>query len=77
MNEPIVTAANRPTLTLPATADTALCCASCLDTLAPDGACMNVGTCPDADRHATRHAARRTLKSAAAPLAFTIRGGVD
>lgn len=76
MHTPISAAANRPLLDMPATADVALCCATCLDTLTPNGACMNVGACETADRIATRrtfHGA--TVKSA--PAAWTIRGNVD
>lgn len=72
----IVTAANRPVLDRIATADVAMCCPSCMDTLTPAGSCNNVGACLDADMSATRSSHRgATVKSA--PAAWTISGGVD
>jgi len=64
-------------ITLPITADVGMCCAMCMDTLTPDGACLNVGACTDADSHATRRAPGETLTSRRQPMAFTIRGNVD
>lgn len=74
MHNPIVAPANRPTIEAPHTADIGIHCGACLDTLAPDGACLNIGACEDADRGATRNARRTTLK---APLAVTRAGNVD
>lgn len=71
---PLQTAVSRPTIEAPGTADVGIICGGCLDTLAPDGACMNVGACEDADRGATRGARRSTLKS---PLAITRTGNID
>lgn len=51
-------------------------CEACGITLAPNGSCLEVGACADADADATRSAARRTAKYAA-PRAWTVRGGVD
>jgi hypothetical protein len=51
-------------------------CEACGTTLAPNGSCLEVGECSDADADATRSAARRTAKYAA-PRAWTVRGGVD
>jgi hypothetical protein len=56
------------------TLDAPIVCGACLDTLAPNGACLNVGACEDADRNATRGARRSTLK---APMAVTIAGNID
>lgn len=60
-----------------ATADIGIVCASCLDTLAPDGACQNIGRCADADSFAVRGSLRRGAASAARPSAWTISGRVD
>jgi hypothetical protein len=73
MHNPLVSPLDRPTATL-ATVDAPIVCPVCLDTLAPNGTCLNIGACYAADRAATRDAARTTLK---APLAFTIGGNVD
>lgn len=51
-------------------------CRTCGATVAPDGACLNVGACIDADTAATRGAARSTAKYAV-PAAWNVRGGVD
>lgn len=59
------------------TADTGIVCGVCLDTLAPDGACMNVGRCADADTAAVRGSLRRGAASAARPSAWTISGRVN
>lgn len=59
---------------MPTTADVALCCGSCLDTLTPAGHCLNVGACFSADSRASIGAARTKLK---APRAWTIRGNID
>jgi hypothetical protein len=72
--QPIEAPAMRPTIEAPHTLDAPIICASCLDTLAPHGACMNVGACETADRTATRYARRSTLK---APMAVTIMGNID
>ncbi len=48
----------------------------CGATLAPDGACLEIGACPRADRRATRHATGRTSKYAV-PSAWNARGSVD
>jgi hypothetical protein len=71
---PIVAPANRPTIEAPATADVGIMCGGCLDTLAPDGTCGNVGACTSADASATRYARRSTLK---APMAVTRTGAID
>lgn len=47
----------------------------CGETLPPNGRCLAVGTCADADTAATRGAARTTAKYR--PAAWTISGGVD
>jgi hypothetical protein len=77
MHNPILAAANRPMLTAPATADTALCCPTCLDTLTPTGSCNNVGACYAADTAATKLARGETLKTRLAPMAFTRVGNID
>lgn len=74
---PIIAKLDRPVLDVPATDDTAMCCPSCLDTLTPQSACLNIGACPAADSHATRRAPGETLKHRLAPQAFTISGNVD
>jgi hypothetical protein len=72
-HSPIIAPVNPLTLTAPRTV---LCCPQCLDTLTPKGTCLNIGSCPDADRAATRSVARgATVK--AAPAAWTRRGNVD
>lgn len=50
---------------------------SCGATLAPDGTCLEVGSCVHADERATRAAARSTAKYAVAPAAWNARGYVD
>lgn len=52
-------------------------CAECGETTAPDGACLEVGTCSAADRAATRGAARQTAKYGTVPAAWNARGSVD
>lgn len=59
-----------------AATETAVKCASCGATAAPDGSCLNVGACHTADETATRGAARATAKYAV-PAAWNVRGGVD
>ncbi len=72
-NQTAVTApANRPTLERVAL----VACGSCGATMAPDGSCMEVGTCADADARAVRGAARQTSKYAV-PAAWNARGSVD
>jgi len=71
---PIIAPANRPLLDSPSTLDVPIVCGSCLETLAPDGSCLNIGGCADAAHVATRDARRRTIK---APMAVTIMGRVD
>ena len=51
-------------------------CAHCGTMPAPDGTCLQVGTCPDADATATRGLAGSTAKFAV-PAAWNVRGGVD
>lgn len=51
-------------------------CGSCGETMAPDGTCLEIGACPDADRSATRGAARQTAKYAV-PAAWNANGSVD
>ncbi len=60
---------------LPAETEQAPVC-KCGATLAPDGACLEIGACPRADRRATRHSAGRTAKFAV-PSAWNARGSVD
>lgn len=55
-------------------APTVPACGSCGVTLAPNGACLELGACLEADTRATRHAARST---AGGPAAWTVSGGVD
>lgn len=55
---------------------TAVQCATCGATAAPDGQCLNIGTCATADHQATIGAARETAKYAV-PAAWNARGGVD
>lgn len=52
------------------------CCAECRATVAPDGVCLEVGSCSIADGRATRGAARQTAKYAV-PAAWNARGSVD
>lgn len=72
---PIIAAPNRPTLDMPHTADVGILCGSCLETLAPDGACLNIGACVDADTGAAKGSRRETVKSRV--TAWTIRGNID
>jgi hypothetical protein len=51
-------------------------CATCAETLMPNGRCLNVGACRTADRDATRGSMRRGV-AASAPAAWTARGYVD
>lgn len=57
-------------------AATAVQCAQCGATAAPDGTCLELGSCELADNAATRGAARTTAKFAV-PRAWNVRGGVD
>jgi len=59
----------------PATADVGIVCPQCLDTLAPDGACMNVGACRQANETAARGSRRDSAKFTAA--AWQGSGRVD
>jgi hypothetical protein len=77
MHTPILAPSNRPTIEAPDTSDMPLVCGSCLDTLAPNGSCMNVGACHVADSRASRRARGETAKSRLAPVAFTRTGNVD
>lgn len=52
-------------------------CEGCGVTLAPDGACLEIGSCELADARATRTAARETAKYTVAPAAWNARGYVD
>ena len=76
MHEPIIAPAVPLVDTLPMTADIGMCCAGCLETLAPDGACLNIGACADADKRAS-YASRGDAMSARRASAWTISGGVD
>lgn len=72
---PLQVSDSRPVLdAAPDTLDAPIICAGCLDTLAPSGACLNIGACENADTAATRYARRSTLK---APLAVTRSGNID
>lgn len=51
-------------------------CPHCGAVLSPDGKCLAVGECADADRLATIGAAGATSKFAV-PAAWNVRGGVD
>lgn len=73
-HSPIVAPLHPLTIEAPATADVGLVCPSCLDTLTPAGSCLNVGSCLDADRTATRGARGATVK---APMAVTRSGNID
>lgn len=69
-----VTRAQLRELQAPAVAPT---CDACGATTAPDGVCMEIGSCAAADSSATRGAARSTAKYGAAPAAWNAGGGVD
>jgi hypothetical protein len=57
------------------TLDTAIVCGSCLDTLAPDGACLNISGCIAAQTAAgSRSTYGATVK---APAAWQGSGNVD
>ena len=71
---PIYAPAHRPVTTLEL--ERAPVCGGCGVTLAPDGACLEVGSCEVADTRATRGAARATAKYAV-PAAWNARGSVD
>jgi len=51
-------------------------CPSCGSVAAPDGKCLAVGECADADATATRGLAGTTAKFAV-PAAWNVQGGVD
>ncbi len=68
----IAAPANRPTLERVAL----VACGSCGATLPPRGACLEIGTCADADAAAVRGAARSSAKYAI-PAAWNARGSVD
>ena len=51
-------------------------CDSCGATLAPDGACLELGACERADSHATRGSGGVTAKYRV-PAAWNARGSVD
>lgn len=63
--------------TAPLEAPAVVSCEGCGATVAPDGACLEIGACARADRLATRGASRVTAKTAAAPAAWTGSGRVD
>lgn len=53
-------------------------CGGCGATLAPSGACLEIGACREADGAAARRSiVGATSKAAAAPSAWNARGGVD
>jgi len=72
-HSPIMAPARRPVLT--ETIERLAVC-GCGVTLPPDGRCLEIGQCADADTAATRGAARVTAKYAV-PAAWTARGSVD
>lgn len=51
-------------------------CEACGAIAAPDGACLEVGTCSRADADATRHMRGATAKYSV-PAAWNARGSVD
>lgn len=59
------------------TSDVGILCAACLETLAPDGVCLNIGRCTDADTSAVRGSLQRGTASAVRPSAWTASGRVD
>lgn len=75
MHNPIMAPERRPVLVDDGPV-TAPVCDSCGETLAPDGACLELGTCARADQLATRGAGRVTSKYAV-PAAWNARGYVD
>lgn len=72
-HHPITAPVRRPVRTIEIEAPAACSCGA---TLAPDGACMEIGACEIADAKATRGAGRATAKYAV-PAAWNARGSVD
>lgn len=76
-HNPIVAPARRPVLT-DAPPSIAPACAGCGATLAPSGACLELGACASADAAASRQSRTgATAKYVAAPAAWNGGGRVD
>lgn len=52
-------------------------CDECGATLAPNGACLEVGACTTADARAARASSSGRTAKFAVPAAWNVRGGVD